>query len=290
MIFLFLIVAFECYTGKNDITEEVKVKISSNSIHKRERQVYYVPVRWTSFYKNGTTDLVSEDIVKQLLSKVNEKYRNLNLPIVLNLSLYRSFANDEYAFIDFSDTNLQTGIDKKFGSSSNKTLNVYSGNTIDTNNVQLNNQDTLASYIRSWASLPSFPDYNGIFFNSNGFSKDITNIANEKDQVTELIRTFVHESFHWFGLLHTFQDGCDESSPGDYVDDTPRAESKYRESIRTVVAFPISMEWSQTTELSSCRNGIFDKLDNIMDYTSFGENITDGQRKRIIHFLKKYRQ
>ncbi|OAA58749.1 metalloprotease 1 [Cordyceps fumosorosea ARSEF 2679] len=41
------------------------------------------------------------------------------------------------------------------------------------------------------------------------------------DNVFNMALTAVHEAGHWLGLLHTFTDGCDDSRPGDYIDDTP---------------------------------------------------------------------
>ena len=71
--------------------------------------------------------------------------------------------------------------------------------------------DTLGSYIRSWASFPLETKYSGIFFNSNGFFKGTLESDESMNiRVNEMIRSFIHETFHWFGLYHTFQGGCED--------------------------------------------------------------------------------
>ena len=68
-------------------------------------------------------------------------------------------------------------------------------------------------------------------------------------------KTAVHEVGHWFGLLHTFQDGtCDSTDAGDYIDDTPQ------ESVSTD-GCPAGKD--------SCPSDTgFDPIHNYMDYST----------------------
>ncbi|KAJ3560704.1 hypothetical protein NPX13_g9210 [Xylaria arbuscula] len=103
-------------------------------------------------------------------------------------------------------------------------------------------------------SLPGGGDYNGLNDGKAG----------------------VHEVGHWFGLAHTFENGCNE--PGDYVADTPFEASPPGGGC--------------PTGRNSCPNKPGnDPIHNHMDYTGgkCKTRFTPGQQKRMHNMWAKYR-
>ena len=86
---------------------------------------------------------------------------------------------------------------------------------------------------------------------------------------------FEHEIGHYLGLLHTFQDGCDQFN--DYVPDTPAQRKEFSRRC--------------PRKRDSCRK--MPGLDPVTNFMGYGEscfdNFTDGQEIRMHYMMMTYR-
>jgi PKD repeat protein len=125
-----------------------------------------------------------------------------------------------------------------------------------------------------YSSFPGGPaDEDGIVVRHNYFGKIGTASAS-------LGRTTTHEISHWFGLYHTFNNGCgaDVCSDGDYVCDTP----------------PVASPNFNCPTINSCSNefpDVYDQIQNYLDYTNDAckNMFTAGQKTRMNATLNTFR-
>lgn len=130
------------------------------------------------------------------------------------------------------------------------------------------------SGIAGYASFPGGPpEEDGIVVRHNYFGK--TGTAS-----STLGRTTTHEIAHWFGLYHTFQDGCqtDLCTEGDLVCDTP----------------PVALPNFNCPVVNTCSNDspdVNDQVENYLDYTDDNckNMFTDGQKQRMQATLNTFR-
>jgi PKD repeat protein len=133
---------------------------------------------------------------------------------------------------------------------------------------------TITGNVGGYASFPGGPDNeDGIVVRNNLFGTTGTS--------NSLGRTLTHETGHWLGLYHTFQDGCgeDECTTGDLVCDTP----------------PISLPSSGCpTGANTCSNDSPDMPDNIENYMDYSSDacqnmLSEGQSDRMKGSLETIR-
>lgn len=130
------------------------------------------------------------------------------------------------------------------------------------------------SGIAGYSSFPNGPaDEDGIVVRHNYFGK--TGTAS-----TTLGRTTSHEIGHWFGLYHTFNNGCgtDICTDGDYVCDTPPAANP-------------NYGCPATNSCSNDSPDVNDQIENYLDYSDDAckSMFTAGQKDRMDATLETLR-
>ncbi len=133
---------------------------------------------------------------------------------------------------------------------------------------------SISGSVLGYSSFPGGPaDEDGMVVRSDVFGNMGT--ANGK-----LGRTASHEIGHWFGLYHTFNNGCgtDLCTDGDYVCDTPPQDAP---------SFDCS-------DINSCSNDfpdVNDQKENYLNYTNDAckNMFTNGQKLRIHSTLNSIR-
>jgi hypothetical protein len=96
--------------------------------------------------------------------------------------------------------------------------------------------------------------------------------------------TVIHETGHWFGLLHTFQNGCDPVNDG--VKDTP-AEMDTAQSCEDTA----NLCDKTAVEPAPAGPGLYNPALNFMEYTpdSCMRMFTAGQHERAVTMFTRYR-
>jgi len=166
-----------------------------------------VPVHWHVILKKNGTGGVTNAQIQAQLQVLNDGYGGLtsssayktqfqfstkSIDRTKNTNWY-NWANPDVNVKDDNEAKSALGIKPR------TELNVYIAN--------------LGDGLLGYASFPWTTDIGqGVVILNESLPGGTAAPYNEGDTLT-------HEAGHWFGLYHTFQDGC--VPPGDYVDDTP---------------------------------------------------------------------
>ncbi|SPO20080.1 related to metalloprotease [Ustilago trichophora] len=212
-------------------------------------------VVWHAIH-DGAEGNLSPDAIKAQIDVLNKDYKKAG--IAFNLQDINRVENAEWFRKVTPDSYLQYEMKTALHKGDVKTFNVYSLDMPDgvignchppwEAKTNLTNDGALIHY----ATLPGGSMKN---FNQG--------------------RTLTHETGHFHGLYHVFENGC--NPPGDLVDDTPPQ--------KTITS------GCPTKVQDSCPGGGVDSIHNFMDYSwdVCTTEFTEGQIVRMAAMIKEYR-
>jgi len=166
--------------------------------------LYEIPVAFHILQPNMITNFVSFNRAREYVDYLNDAFAASNAPFVFVLvDITRTINASWGGQCGNSDTEVAYKSALKQGGA--ETLNVYLCHLI-------------GGTTTGFSYLP--------FQESDNFVKDGVVLAESLDDRRRL-NTLVHETGHWFGLLHTFSgNSCNPNSRGDLVEDTPQHLSR----------------------------------------------------------------
>lgn len=227
-------------------------------MHRAASNITVVPMYFHVVSTTSKANSTSKDTINKQLDVMNQEYAPVGFSFDLKGVDYTT--NDKWAAIDVeTDQDAIDAMKAKLRKGTYSTLNVYFLSDMangllgmcefPTADIQTDDPSSYAfdGCMVHGGSMPGKPDFPGKF---------------------DLGYTAVHETGHWFGLYHVFQDGsCDHD--GDKINDTP---------------FQSSSTSGCPTNKDSCPNSPGkDSVHNFMDYSDdkcYSE-FTAGQIKRI---------
>ncbi len=243
-------------------------RLSSGSSH--TLGIYFIPVVVHVIHNGGPENISDAQIASQI-QILNEDFRKISgsngdgngVDTKIEFCLAKISPDGKctngIVRIKSSLTNHQTfqrGLLKELSFwNPEKYLNIYVVNSIN-------------SGILGYSSFPGGPaDADGVVVRDDAFG-NIGTVA----PPSNLGRTLTHEIAHWFGLYHTFQDGCgtDTCADGDKVCDTP----------------PVAAPNFVCPVINSCNIDFPDVNDQIQNYCDYTDDacknmFTAGQRDRM---------
>lgn len=228
---------------------EEAVALSRLLLPELEERKRTIPVAWHVIHKGPNGDLTTDEVLAQI-DVMNKAYKKFGS----TFELVRLDRKGKGAWFKKCQKDRPFNkMTRKLAVDPTHTLNIYTCRP----------GDDLLGFTIPPGALPEDHPWNAVVIHYGSLPNGPLFPYDEGD-------TLVHEVGHYFGLAHTFENGC--TAPGDEVNDTP---------------FEASPAFGCQIGRDTCPQAGLDPVRNYMDYSDDGclTTFSKGQRKRMNQIL-----